>query len=99
MEGFNLNNAPKFKSPQEELEFLRAHIAEKEQALAGQGLEVNKENLAHDVIHEYRKFEPEDVLHKRAVMNKSEVEGLALRLHPESHDAKMEEMLSVLLDK
>ncbi|HAE36297.1 MAG: hypothetical protein UR85_C0010G0031 [Candidatus Nomurabacteria bacterium GW2011_GWF2_35_66] len=99
MEGFNLNNAPKFKSPQEELEFLRAHIAEKEQALAGQGLEVNKENLAHDVIHEYRKFEPEDVLHKSAVMNKSEVEGLALRLHPESHDAKMEEMLSVLLDK
>jgi hypothetical protein len=99
MEGFNLNNAPKFKSPQEELEFLRAHIAEKEKALVEQGKEANKEILAHDIIHEYRKFEPEDVLHKSAVMNKSEVEGLALRLHPESHDAKMEEMLAVLLDK
>ena len=33
MEGFNLNNAPKFKTPQEELDFLRAHIAEKEKAL------------------------------------------------------------------
>jgi hypothetical protein len=99
MEGFNLNNAPKFKSPQEELEFLRAHIAEKEKALVEQGKEANKEILAHDVIHEYRKFEPEAVLHKSALMNKSEVEGLALRLHPESHDAKMEEMLAVLLDK
>ena len=75
MEGFNLNNAPKFKNAQEELEFLRAHIAEKEKALIDQGKEINKEKLAHDVIHEYRKFEPEDVLHKSAVMRKKEVEG------------------------
>lgn len=99
MEGFNLNNAPKFKTPQEELEFLRAHIAEKEKALSDQGKEVSKEALAHNLIHEYRKYEPTDVMHKSALMDKSEIEGLALRLHPESHDAKMEEMLAVLLDK
>ena len=99
MEGFNLNNAPKFRTPQEELEFLRAHIAEKEKALLDQGQEYSKENLAHDVIQEYKKYEPQDVMHKSAVMEERDAEDLVLRLHPEPHDSKMEEMLGVLLDK
>ncbi|HLP86844.1 MAG TPA: hypothetical protein VK153_03165 [Candidatus Paceibacterota bacterium] len=99
MEGFNLNNAPKFKTPEEELEFLRAHIAEKEKALLEKGQEANKEQLAHNVISEYRKYEPEEVMHKNAVINKNEAENLVLRLHPETHDNKMEELLGVLLSK
>ncbi|MCX6753823.1 MAG: hypothetical protein NTV03_02085 [Candidatus Nomurabacteria bacterium] len=99
MEGFNLNNAPKFKTAEEELEFLRAHIAEKEKALNEQGKEVNKEQLAGNLIHEYRKFEPEDVMHKSALMSKKETENLVLRLKPEEHDDKMEELLALLLDK
>ncbi len=99
MEGFNLNNAPKFKTPEEELTFLRAHIAEREKALNEQGREVNKEDLAHNVISEYRKYEPESVLHKNAVMKKSDIENFVLRLQPETHDSKMEELLGVLLDK
>ncbi len=99
MEGFNLNNAPKFKTPQEELDFLRAHIAEREKALADGGKEVNKEELAHNLLSEYRKFEPNDVMHKSAVINKNEVEKLVLRLKPEPHDNKMEELLGILLDK
>ena len=99
MESLNLGNAPKFKTPEEELTFLRAHIAEREKALSEGGKEVNKENLAHDVISEYRKYEPSDVLHKNAVMEQKEVESLALRLHPEPHDNKMEELLGILLSK
>lgn len=99
MEGFNLNNAPKFKTPEEELDFLRAHIAEKEKALREQGQEINKEKLAHGVISEYRKFEPEEVLHKKAIVKNNEIEKLALRLHPEPHDNKMEELLAILLSK
>jgi hypothetical protein len=99
MESLNFNNAPKFKTPEEELAFLRAHIAEREKALSEQGKEVNKEDLAHTVISEYRKYEPEDVMHKSAVMKTGEIESLALRLHPESHDSKMEELLGVLLSK
>ena len=93
----NLENTPKFKTPEEELAFLRAHIAEREKALSGEGKEVNKEDLAHSVITEYRKYEPEDVLHKSAVMKNGEIESLALRLHPEPHDNKMEELLGILL--
>jgi len=99
MEGLNLNNAPKFKTPEEELAFLRAHIAEREKAISEQGKEVNKENLAHDVISQYRKYEPTDVMHKDAVINKSESENLILRLHREPHDNKMEELLGILLSK
>src|SRR5665648_406425 len=99
MEGLKLENAPKFKTPQEELAFLRAHIAEREKALGEQGQEVNKEQLSHNVISEYRKYEPEDVMHKDAVLKKSDVEGLVLRLHPEPHDNKMEELLGILLSK
>lgn len=99
MEGFNLNNAPKFKSAEEELEFLRAHIAEREKSLNEQGKEVNKEQIAGNLIHEYRKFEPEDVMHKSALMSKKETENLVLRLKPEDHDNKMEELLALLLDK
>jgi hypothetical protein len=99
MEGFNLNNAPKFKTPQEELEFLRAHIAEREKALAEQGKEANKEQLAHNVLSEYRKYGPEDVMHKNALVKNNEAERLILRLKPESHDSKMEELLGILLDK
>lgn len=99
MEGFNLNSAPKFKTPEEELEFLRAHIAEKEKALKEKGLEVKKENIAHDVINEYRKYEPHEVMHKSALIKESHSEALVLRLKPETHDSKMEELLGVLLDK
>lgn len=98
MEGLKFENAPKFKTPQEELDYLRAHIAEREKALGGDS-QVNKEELAHNVINEYRKLEPADVMHKSAVMDKKEAEHLVLRLKPESHDSKMEELLAVLLDK
>jgi hypothetical protein len=99
MEGFNLNNAPKFKTPQEELDFLRAHIAEREKVLNEQNKEFSKEGLAHDVISEYKKISPEESMHKNAVIKGRESTALVLRLNPETHDRKMEELLTILLDK
>lgn len=99
MEGFNLNNTPKFKTPEEELNFLREHIKEREKALMEQGKEVSQENIASNVIEEYRKYEPKEVMHKSALVGKKEIEGLTLRLHPENHDSKMEELLAILLEK
>lgn len=99
MEGLNFNNAPKFKTPQEELDFLRAHIKEREEALKEEGKEANKEDLAHNIISEYRKYEPQDVMHKKALVKESEIEKFVLKLKPEGHDNKMEELLGFLLDK
>ncbi|MES2930898.1 MAG: type IV secretory system conjugative DNA transfer family protein [Patescibacteria group bacterium] len=99
MEGFSLTNAPKFKSPQEELEFLRAHIAEKEKALVSQGVETSKEDIAHEIVEEYKRYQPQDVMDTSAILENVQAESLVLRLHPEEHDKKMEEMLGILLDK
>ena len=99
MEGLNLTNVPKFKTPEEELTYLRAHIAEKERAFIDAGQEYSREGVAHDVIQEYKKIEPEEVMHKSHVISPNEAENLVLRLHPEPHDNKMEEMLGILLSK
>ena len=99
MENFSLNNVPKFKSPQEELEFLRAHIREREKALNEDGQEVSHEELTNDVIEEYKEYEPQEVMHDKNLIPIDEAEKLILRLHPEAHDRKMEEMLGLLLDK
>ncbi len=99
MENFNFDNAPKFKTAQEELDFLRAHIAEREKALIEEGNEVKKESLANDVLSQYRKYEPKEVMHPSALMKESNTEAMVLRLKPETHDSKMEELLGVLLEK
>ena len=99
MEKLDLSDTPKFKTPEEELAFLRAHIAEKEKALQSQGQEVNKELLTHNVVEQYKKYQPTEVMHKTAVMKEHEMDKLVLRLHPEPHDNKMEELLGILLRK
>lgn len=99
MENLGLKNTPKFESPEEELAFLRAHLAEKEKALIDKGQDIDKEYLAHGVISEYKKHDPKDVMHSSVVLKESDVGALVLRLKPESHDSKMEELLGVLLDK
>lgn len=99
MENLNFNNIPKFKNPEEELAFLRAHIAEKEKALIEKGKDFSRESLAHETIKEYKKYEPKEVLDKKSIVNEKETEALVLRLKPESHDSKMEELLGILLDK
>lgn len=99
MENFNLENSPKFKTPEEELNFLRAHLAEKEKALIEQGQEANREKIADSIIKEYKKYEPEEVLHKSSIFKDEDKESLILRLHPEPHDNIMEELLGILLDK
>jgi hypothetical protein len=99
VEEFNLQNIPKFKNAEEELAFLRTHIAEREKVLSGQNKEINKEEVAHGIISEYRKYEPEEVMDKNSVVNTKEMDKLVLRLHPEDHDSKMEELLGILLSK
>jgi hypothetical protein len=99
MENFSLDNIPKFKNPQEELDFLRAHIAERERAMSHEGVEVTPEQLAHEALSKYRENPHTEVMHETVAMPEKEMNNLVLRLKPETHDAKMEEMLGVLLDK
>ncbi len=99
MEGNNFNKIPKFTSPEEELTFLRAHIAEREKELQEKGVEVNKEQVAHEALREYKEIPHSEVMHQDASLPNAHSDELVLRLNPESHDYKMEELLGVLLSK
>jgi hypothetical protein len=100
MEGSFLSEMPKFKTPEEELSYLRAHVAKREQELIDKGqLENAKENAVKEIIGEYKEKPLEEVVHRDNVISKKETEGIVLALKPETHDNIMEELLGVVITK
>ncbi|PCI19204.1 hypothetical protein COB64_04145 [Candidatus Wolfebacteria bacterium] len=98
-EQFKSQNAPSFSSPEEEVAFLRETLKQKENALVEGGQEVKKEEIARETLKEYSEIAPEQVLPKEKILTEPEQEKVVLRLAPEAHDGKMEELLGVLLTK
>ena len=100
MEGAFLNEMPKFKTPEEELDYLRAHVVKREQELIEQGhFEHANENAVKEIIGEYKGKPLEEVVHKDNVINKKEAEAIVLQLKPETHDTVMEELLGIVVTK
>jgi hypothetical protein len=87
MEGFPQGSSPKFKSPEEEIAFLRERIAEREKQMEGLG--VSQEKVTEQVIESYKQADAKDILHEARVMPEHQVEALVLKLKPETHDRKM----------
>lgn len=95
-----LKDMPKFKTPEEELNYLRAHVQAREEELIKIGhFENAKDNAARDVIGAYKDVPPEQALHKDNILSKKEHEGIVLALKPEPHDKVMEELLGILMTK
>ncbi len=92
-------HSPQFKNPEDELAYLREKVAEKEKEMASRSVEVDKDTVTREVIGQYAKTDTSAVLHKDQVMHPKDAENIVLRLKPESHDTKMEELLGVLLEK
>jgi len=100
MEPSFFKEMPKFKSPEEELSYLRAHVEARERDLIQKGhFEHAPENAVRDVIGEYKNIPAEAVIHKSNVMREEETEGIVLALRPEPHDAVMEELLGLVITK
>ena len=100
MEKSFLNEMPKFKNPEEELSYLRAHIAKKEKELIDLGhFENANENAITETILDYKEIPKEEALHSSSVISKSEEAGIVLKLKPELHDTVMEELLGFVLTK
>ena len=99
MESFAPMEMPKFKSPEEEIAFLRAQVSQKEEQLASAGMEAKRENIAEQTLQAYKEKSAKEVLHSSVKIPEKESEALALRLTPETHDRIMEELLGILLDK
>jgi hypothetical protein len=84
---------------EEEIRLLRARLAEKERELDRMGVEVSREQIADEIITDYKEQPVEQVLRPDAQLPESESEGIALKLSPEEHDDVMGELFGVLLEK
>lgn len=91
---------PTFKTPEEELSYLRAHVAKKEADLIEKGqFEHANENAVQDVVGRYKNIPIEKVVHPSNRIEKQEQENIVLALKPESHDVVMEELLGIVITR
>ena len=89
-----------FKTPEEELHFLRSYIKEREGSLPqSEKTPQSSIETVRAVVEEYAAAPTEQILAPVAVVPEAHSEGIVLRLSPESHDKKIEELFGILLDK
>jgi hypothetical protein len=95
---FNGESHEKFVNPEEEINFLRERLAEKEKeaSFSKESAPVNHEK---EVIREYSEKPAREILHHEKVLGEQEVERIVLDLKPEEHDKQMEELLGLLIEK
>lgn len=99
VENFGTSLEQKFKTPEEELNYLRAKVMEHENALSSKGLEVPHEEIIRREISHHSNLNPKDVLEESHVLKEKEIEEIVLDLSPEMHDMQMAELVNILQDK
>jgi hypothetical protein len=91
------SRSEKFLTPQEEV----AHIAKethKSYILQEHGPN-SIETSARTTIEQYAKAQASDFLHETRILPAHQAERIILKLKPEAHDAKIEELFALMLDK
>src|SRR3989344_7171639 len=81
----------KFKSPEEELAYLRQRVAEKEGELEVANNRFESDRIAKREVAAYAETHPATVLHETIVMPEHEMLRHVLKLQPETHDVQMDE--------
>lgn len=99
MQHEQFNQVPQFKSPEEELVYLREQVARREKELSMARIETTKERIAEETLKVYATIDPSEVLHSDHAITQEETKAIVLKLKPEQHDSKIEELLSILLEK
>ncbi len=95
-----LEQAPKFASPQEEIDFLRSQLEVRSpDNLPFGSPEQKREDSADQIIETYRQTPVEYILHEDHQLSEQELEGISLHLSPEEHDTVVEDLYAFMLDK
>ena len=97
MNGPYFKELPKFQNPEDELKFLREHVARREQELVEKNVAKPHAEVVSEAVKAYSMVPAAEVLHPSAKIPDKEYEAIVLRLQPEPHDNKMEELLGVIL--
>lgn len=88
-----------FKTPEEEIAYLKQEIRNKEQELKEQNIESNKDQIVREEINKYRNTLAQDVISPTLQIQNETLESMALDLKPEEHDTKIDELLKVMNEK
>lgn len=99
METLQFLEGKRFASAEEELAFLKEHIAKQESRLDPETAQPVKEHITTETLEAYKRANAEDVLDSIHRMPAHDVERLVLHLKPEAHDKKMEELFGLLIEK
>ncbi|MFH1626667.1 MAG: DUF87 domain-containing protein [bacterium] len=89
----------KFKTPEEELNYLRAKISVQEKMLANTGELIPQEKIIKDEIVKHSNKKPSDILDEQYALKEHEIESIVLDLSPEIHDSQMSELVNILQEK
>ncbi|MDR3571947.1 MAG: TraM recognition domain-containing protein [Candidatus Pacebacteria bacterium] len=89
----------KFKSPEEELKYLRERIAEKERELEAAPNRFEKDRIAKREIAQYAELTPAKILHEAVVMPEHDILRNVLKLEPEAHDSQIDGLLKIVQEQ
>lgn len=89
---------PTFTSPEEELQYLRERVAEKEQLLSKESAPAKQEAVISQTLTEYAK-EPNIKLEEHLILDNPEYERTLERMASIPHREKMRELYHVLTEK
>ncbi len=91
-------DVPKFSSPQEEIAFLRAQIADKERITSVSAERPSRNEAAFEAVRAYRSFAPKDVLAETYRLKEHEIAEEVLAFDA-SHKAPIEELVELMREK
>jgi hypothetical protein len=86
----------KFKSPEEELAYLRERVALQEKALETPESRTESDRIAKREIAAYAEAPAAQILHETVVMAEHETVRHMLKLEPETHDAQLDGLLQIV---
>ncbi|HAO64651.1 TPA: hypothetical protein DCQ44_01580 [Candidatus Taylorbacteria bacterium] len=96
MEKLQLNDIPVFRTPEEELAYLRGKVYESTRKAETRQ---DQHGAVQKTVEAYRERPVHEVLHSKMQLSDKKVEKIVLNLSPEEHDEKMAELLSLLQEK
>jgi hypothetical protein len=88
-----------FKTPDEELSYLREQVARKERELTERSISYTKEHVVRDALKTHVAQPAEAMLHPEMRMPAAEVEKMVLDLDPEEHDSTMGSLINLIREK
>lgn len=99
MEGVRQVQHEAFKTPQEELAYLRARVEEMERVHATEQGSALPEHIVTEALASYAAQPAEHVLAPELVLARHEQQAIVLDLAPESHDEKMADLIELIQTK